>query len=291
MHLATFPTTTGASTVVCVEADRRQPLDAPDVAAYLRMRAAGKSPSPTTAVLDETAGPLAVVTTPTKVICCGHNYRAHITEMGRGVPVHPTLFTKFADTLTGARSEIAIPGNTADAIDWEAELAVVVGADLYQADAATARAAIAGYCVANDVSVRSWQHHTPQWLPGKAFDATTPIGPVLVTADEIDPADGLRITCRVDGVIRQRSTTDDLLFDAPTLLSYISMFTTLRPGDVVLTGTPGGVGAAATPPEYLHDGSIVETEIEGIGLLRNTITISARTCSTSGVTPFERELR
>ncbi|WP_433566648.1 fumarylacetoacetate hydrolase family protein [Nocardia sp. CA-151230] len=216
-----------------------------------------------------------VVTTPTKIVCCGHNYRAHIAEMGRSTPEFPTLFAKFADTLTAWDADIALPG-PAEAVlfDWEAELAIVVGATLRRADRDAARAAIAGYTVANDFSVRGWQQRTPQWLQGKAFDATTPLGPDLVTPDEADPADGLRIVCRVNGTEEQTGATDDLVFDAATLLSYISAFTVLRPGDVVLTGTPGGVGIAADPPRYLRAGDVVETEIEGIGLLRNRITLS-----------------
>ncbi|MEU7767279.1 fumarylacetoacetate hydrolase family protein [Nocardia sp. NPDC049190] len=214
-----------------------------------------------------------LVTAPTKIVCCGHNYRAHIAEMGASSPQFPTLFAKFADTLTAWDADIALPG-PADAVrlDWEAELAVVVGAVLRDADPETASAGIAGYTVANDFSVRGWQRRTSQWLQGKAFDATTPLGPDLVTPDEIDPSAGLRITCRVNGEIEQVGSTDDLVFAPAVLLSYISEFTTLRPGDVVLTGTPGGVGIAADPPRFLRAGDVVETEIEGIGLLRNHIT-------------------
>ncbi len=219
------------------------------------------------------AGAAPLVTSPVKIVCCGHNYRAHIAEMGRPAPDFPTLFAKFSDTLTAWDADIALPGNAQDVLlDWEAELAVVVGARLRRADPATARAGIAGYTVANDFSVRSWQRRTSQWLQGKAFDATTPLGPELVTADEVDPAAGLRITCRVNGTIEQAGSTGDLVFGAAALLSYISAFTTLRPGDVILTGTPGGVGIAADPPRYLRPGDVVETEIEGIGVLCNRIT-------------------
>jgi acylpyruvate hydrolase len=214
-----------------------------------------------------------VVTAPAKVVCCGHNYGDHIAEMGRPAPEFPTLFAKFADTLTAWDADISLPGPAQDVLfDWEAELAIVVGAVVSRADRATAQAAIAGYTVANDFSVRAWQRRTPQWLQGKAFDATTPLGPELVTPDEADPRDGLRIVCRVNGVEEQLGSTDDLVFGPAALLSYISEFTTLRPGDVVLTGTPGGVGIAADPPRYLCAGDVVETEIEGIGLLRNRIT-------------------
>ncbi|MGW1678232.1 fumarylacetoacetate hydrolase family protein [Saccharopolyspora sp. NPDC002376] len=213
-----------------------------------------------------------VVTRPSKVVCCGHNYAGHIREMGRPVPQHPTLFTKFADTLTGPSDVVTVP-DWAAGLDWEAELAAVVGAPLHRATRAEAAAAIAGWTAANDLSVRSWQRHTGQWLPGKAFDRTTPLGPVLVTADELAPGAGLALTCRVNGEIVQRGDTADLVFDAAALLSYISSFTSLAPGDVVLTGTPAGVGAAATPPRSLADGDLVEVDLEGVGVLRTPIRI------------------
>nr|WP_262927614.1 fumarylacetoacetate hydrolase family protein [Microbacterium sp. NIBRBAC000506063] len=128
-----------------------------------------------------------VLSAPGKIICCGHNYSEHIAELGRPVPQHPTLFTKFADTLTGPHDDILVDG-LSDAVDWEAELAVIIGSTVSQATAATASQAIAGYTVANDISMRDWQLRTPQWLPGKAFDRTTPLGPVMVTADEFDPS-------------------------------------------------------------------------------------------------------
>ena len=218
------------------------------------------------------AGTPLTITPATKVICCGHNYRAHITEMGHGLPSFPTLFTKFADTLTGPDDDIVIPAFAADTVDWEAELAVVVGAPIRHADRTTARGAIAGYTVANDISIRAWQRQTGQWLPGKAFEATTPIGDEVV---DVDPAAGLRVECRVNGETVQSARTDDLLFDAADLLVHISAFTPLRPGDIVLTGTPAGVGAARDPQRFLADGDVVETEIESIGLLRNTIRVDA----------------
>ncbi|MBC3191162.1 fumarylacetoacetate hydrolase family protein [Pseudonocardia sp. C8] len=217
-----------------------------------------------------TFGP--VVPRPAKVVCCGHNYAGHIREMGRDLPRHPTLFTKYADTLAGAHDTVTVPA-WAERLDWEAELAAVVGAPLHRASRAEAAAAIAGYTAANDLSVRSWQQHTGQWLPGKAFDATTPLGPVLVTADALDPAAGLELTCRVNGEIVQRGSTADLVFDAAALVAYVSAFTRLRPGDVVLTGTPAGVGAGRIPPRFLDDGDVVETELAGVGVLTTPIRI------------------
>jgi acylpyruvate hydrolase len=156
-------------------------------------------------------------------------------------------------------------------MDWEAELAVVIGAEVGHADPEQARAAIAGYTVLNDVSARDWQFRTRQWHQGKTFEATTPVGPWLVTAD--DPAvaaQGLTLTCEVDGDTVQKADTGDLVFDPATLVAYVSEIVTLAPGDVIATGTPGGVGHARTPARYLHDGSLLVTRIEGIGECRNT---------------------
>ncbi|MEA5454193.1 fumarylacetoacetate hydrolase family protein [Sinomonas sp. JGH33] len=209
--------------------------------------------------------------TPGKVVCCGLNYADHILEMGRDLPEYPTLFAKFADTLTGPTDDVAVPTQAQAAVDWEAELAVVVGSELRRADEEEARAAIAGYMLANDISMRDWQKRTLQWFQGKAFDGTTPIGPVLVTADSIDPDDGIEITCEVNGVRRQHGSTKTLVFSPARLLAYISQFTALRAGDVVLTGTPGGVGTGMQPPQYLSDGDAVVVRAEGLGQLVNTI--------------------
>jgi acylpyruvate hydrolase len=206
---------------------------------------------------------------PGKVICCGLNYGDHIDETGRERPAYPTLFAKYADTLIGPDADICLPGGLE--VDWEAELAVVVGAELRNASATEAADAIAGYTVANDISVRDWQRRTLQWFQGKAWDATTPLGPVVVTPDEVDPVAGVEVICRVNGLERQRGNTKTLVFDSATLLAYVSTFTVLRPGDVVLTGTPGGVGMGMTPSVYLADGDVVDTEIPGIGTLTNTV--------------------
>ena len=207
---------------------------------------------------------------PGKVICCGLNYADHIQEMGRELPEYPTLFAKYADTLIGDDETIDLTGHGAK-VDWEAELAVVVGAPLRNATEAEAAAAIAGYTAANDISLRDWQNRTLQWFQGKAFDRSTPLGPVLVTPEECDPGAGVRVRCLVNGNEVQNGNTKTLVFSAAALLAYISTFTLLRPGDVVLTGTPGGVGMGAVPPRFLHDGDVVTTEIEGIGRLTNPV--------------------
>lgn len=221
-----------------------------------------------------------LVTTARKIICCGLNYADHIAEMGRSLPEYPTLFVKFADSLCGADEDIRV--RASDKVDWEAELAVMVGSPLYEADESEAAAAIAGYTVANDISMRDWQKRTSQWFQGKAFDATSPVGPVLVTADEFGSEPSFDVSCFVNGERVQHGSTSTLVFSPAKLLSYISTFTRLRPGDLVLTGTPGGVGAGASPPRFLSDGDVVRTEISGLGSLENRVIVSS--CEPEAIT-------
>jgi acylpyruvate hydrolase len=209
-----------------------------------------------------------LVPTPGKIICVGLNYRNHIIEMGRDLPDYPTLFAKFPDTLTGPYDDIEAPQEDQQ-LDWEAELTVVVGDVVRHADAATASAAIAGYTVANDVSMRGYQFRTKEWLQGKMWDRSTPVGPVLVTTDAWTP--GPTISTVVNGATMQEASTGDLVHDPIALVTYLSTIITLRPGDLILTGTPGGVAHARKPPPYLRPGDVVETSIDGIGTLRNTI--------------------
>lgn len=205
-----------------------------------------------------------VVTRPSQIFCIGLNYRAHVTEMGREMPTAPTLFAKFPAALIGARDPLVLP-SVSDEVDWEAELAVVVGWPLRRATTAEANAAIAGYSVLNDVSMRDWQSHTTQWLPGKSFEASTPVGPWLTTLDELADPHDLELRCEVDGEVMQHARTSDLLFGPAEALAYISQFTTLRPGDLVATGTPCGVGNARDPKVFLQPGQIVRTIIESLG--------------------------
>ncbi|MEU8261635.1 fumarylacetoacetate hydrolase family protein [Micromonospora sp. NPDC048999] len=266
MRLATIRTPTGTR-AARVENNVVVPLGYQDVGALLaaagsqdidRIPPAGE-PVP---VEDVDFAP--VVTSPSKINCVGLNYRTHILEMGRDLPEHPTLFAKFADTLIGARDEIVLPATSAE-VDWEAELGVVIGTPLRRATREQALDAIAGYTVVNDVSMRDWQWRTTQWLQGKVFERSTPVGPFLVTPDEIDHARDLELRCEVDGVVVQRTRTSDLLFDPAATVAYISQFTTLRPGDLIATGTPGGVGAARNPKVFLTPGQTLLTVVEGIG--------------------------
>jgi acylpyruvate hydrolase len=208
-----------------------------------------------------------VVPRPGKIICVGVNYGAHIEEMGRETPEYPTIFAKYAEALIGAYDDVVLPASS-KAMDWEAELAVVLGATVRHADAASAEAAIAGYTVLNDVTARDWQFRTLQWLQGKTFEATTPIGPELVTPDEAGT--GLDLSCFVDGDMVQSANTGDLVFGAVETIAYVSTVLTLRPGDVIALGTPGGVGHARDPKRYLRPGAVLTTTIQGLGECRNT---------------------
>ncbi|MEU7023065.1 fumarylacetoacetate hydrolase family protein [Streptomyces sp. NPDC046203] len=212
-----------------------------------------------------------VVPHPSKVVCVGHNYTNHIKEMGRDLPDYPTLFPKFADTLLGAHDDIVKPAET-DALDWEVELAVVIGRHVRRADERQAADAIAGFTVMNDISLRDWQFRTIEWTQGKIWESTTPVGPYVVTPDEVGgvrPA--LAVTTVVDGEVRQQDDTGTLLFDPVFLVEYISTITTLHPGDIIATGTPAGVGNARDPKVFLRPGQTVVTGIEGLGTCVNQV--------------------
>jgi acylpyruvate hydrolase len=217
-----------------------------------------------------------LVPAPSKVVCVGLNYRNHIQEMGRELPQYPTLFAKFADTLLGARDDLVKPPET-DRWDWEAELAIVIGRPARRVAGRDAEAAIAGFTVLNDLSARDWQFRTGEWLQGKAWDSSTPVGPYLVTPDELPggarPALPIRLT--VDGAVMQDDTTADLLFDPVALVEYISVITRLNPGDIIATGTPGGVGNARTPPRFLVGGETVTASIGGLGETVNKVVKAA----------------
>lgn len=268
MRLATVRTAAGTR-AARVEGAQVVELVVPDVGVLL---ASGVDPADATAAgsvheVDQVDF-APVVPRPDKVLCLGLNYRAHIAEMGHAPPEHPTVFAKFAVALVGARDDIWLPRES-EQVDWEAELGIVIGRAVRRASAAEARAAIAGFTVVNDVSMRDWQYRTPQWDQGKTWEHATPIGPWLVTPDEVDGAADLRITCAVDGETVQDGRTADLLFDPVTTVQYLSTVCTLVPGDVISTGTPAGVGHGRTPPVYLRAGQTVRTEIEGIGALVN----------------------
>jgi acylpyruvate hydrolase len=211
-----------------------------------------------------------VVPNPSKVFCVGLNYRPHIEETGHEIPEFPTLFPKFAAALCGPNDTIPLPPES-NSVDSEAELVLVIGKSVRRADDNAAAAALAGFAVGNDMSMRDWQRHTSQFTAGKTWEASSPVGPVMVTPDELGgvrPA--LGISSQIDGTTFQQANTGDLMFDSIDCVRYISTFITLEPGDLVFTGTPGGVGAARTPPVFIEDGQKLVTTIDGIGSLRNT---------------------
>jgi acylpyruvate hydrolase len=213
------------------------------------------------------------VLAPSKILCVGQNYRAHIEEQHGQVPRFPTLFNKWPRTLVGPREDIVLPAISEQA-DWEVELAFYIGSTLRHGDEHQAERSIAGYTIVNDVSIRDWQFHSTQFLPGKNFESTTPVGPWMVTPDELEPLN-LRLRCLVDGAVMQDSTTADLVFSPAAVVAYVSTFTRLEPGDLIATGTPAGVGAFRTPPIYLHPGQVIRSEIEGIGYLLNRCVMAA----------------
>jgi acylpyruvate hydrolase len=256
--------TNGGTTAARLDGDVLIPLDAADVGELLARGGPGQPRAGASAVPVPEADFAPVVTQPGKIICVGLNYRAHILETGRELPEYPTLFAKFADTLLGPRDELVLP-SVSDRVDWEVELGVVIGSPVHRATPEEALAAIAGYTVINDVSMRDWQRRTLQWLQGKMFEHSTPAGPYLVTPDEVGHAADLEVRCEVDGAVMQQSRTSDLLFSPAEIVSYASQAITLRPGDLIATGTPGGVGNARKPPVYLQPGQVLRTWIESLG--------------------------
>lgn len=210
-----------------------------------------------------------VVPRPEKIICIGQNYLAHIREMGSEAPKYPTLFAKYSRALIGPRDNIVLP-RVSDQVDWEVELAIVIGKETRHVTPAQALDAIAGWTILNDVSVRDWQRRTQQFLQGKTFERTTPVGPALVTLDEAGDGSDLALRCEVDGQVMQDSRTSDLLFKPADIISYISDVMTLDPGDIIATGTPSGVGAGRHPQVFLKPGQTVRTVVEGLGELVNT---------------------
>ena len=274
MRLATIRRPDGGTCAARLDGDDLVLLPYTDVVALLAEP--GWRETATAATGDRMAladADLAPPVRPDKVVCVGLNYRSHIEEMGRPFPDHPTLFIKFADTLTGPYDDLVVAKTSAE-IDWEVELGVIVGRPARDVDEAGAADCIAGYTVVNDISMRDWQWRTTQWDQGKNFEASTPVGPFLVTGDEVGDPEGkgtvdLEVTCRVDGETMQTARTGDLLFKPAAVISYVSQFTTLRPGDLIATGTPRGVGAGRDPKVFLAPGQVLETAIEGIGACRN----------------------
>lgn len=216
---------------------------------------------------------LAPLVRPSKVIAIGLNYEDHRLEAGAERPPEPLVFSKFASSIIGPNDEIQLPQAAPDRVDYEAELAVVIGRAGRDIAVEEAMSFVGGYTVANDVSARDWQTKKPggQWLLGKSFDTFLPLGPAIVTPDEVDDPHALSVVCEVSGEILQDGSTAQMIFGIPTLISYVSQVCTLEPGDIILTGTPAGVGMGRSPRRWLGDGDVVETEIGGLGRQSNLV--------------------
>jgi 2-keto-4-pentenoate hydratase/2-oxohepta-3-ene-1,7-dioic acid hydratase in catechol pathway len=210
------------------------------------------------------------VVDPAKVICIGINYETHRNETGRSASAYPAVFLRFPDTHTGHGAPIVRP-RASMALDYEGELAVIIGRPGRAIAQADALDHVAGYACYNDASIRDWQRHTHQFTPGKNFPQTGAFGPWLVTADEIGDPMNLRLVTRLNGTVVQEAMTADMIFSIAEIIAYVSTFTPLGPGDVIATGTPGGVGFKREPPLWMRPGDVVEVQIDGVGTLRNVI--------------------
>lgn len=213
---------------------------------------------------------LPVIPNPDKIVCVGLNYQEHVVETGRENTEQPAIFLRLPESQVGHRQPILRPRESKN-LDYEAEIAVIIGIEGRRISQKDAWSHIAGYSCYNDGSVRDWQRHTIQWTAGKNFARTGGFGPWMVTADEIPPGTRMTLSCRLNGERMQHATTEQMIFKIPKILEYVSAWTTLVPGDVIVTGTPGGVGARRTPPVWMKPGDRVEVEIDKVGVLENTI--------------------
>ncbi|ARL05069.1 5-carboxymethyl-2-hydroxymuconate isomerase [Burkholderia pseudomallei] len=209
-----------------------------------------------------------VVSDPDKILCAGLNYDEHVQETKKQRTDNPTIFTRVAASQVGHQQPILLPRES-ERLDYEGEIAVVIGKGGRRISEDQAFTHIAGFSCYNDGSIRDWQLHTSQWGPGKNFEATGAFGPALVTTDEIGENEVLTLETRLNGNVMQHATTDMLIFSIPTLIAYCSSFITLAPGDVIVTGTPGGVGAKRNPPVFMKNGDVVEIEVSKLGMLTN----------------------
>lgn len=207
---------------------------------------------------------------PGKILGIGLNYADHVEESGMEAPAEPLWFAKMPTAVNAPHGVVNVP-KVSEQLDYEVELAVIIGRHCKHVSEESAAEVIFGFCVANDFSVRDWQLRTSQFMVGKSFDTHAPFGPWITTADELTSPHGLDIECRVNGEVRQKSNTAHLVFNCYAQIAHLSQAMTLEPGDIILTGTPGGVGAALQPPRWLSDGDLVESSITGLGTLHNRI--------------------
>lgn len=213
---------------------------------------------------------LPVIPDPDKIIAVGLNYRSHVLEGGRDIPEWPMIFTRFANSQVGHGQPMIKP-NVSEMFDFEGEMAVIIGKNCRHVSEADALSVVAGYACYNDGSIRDYQRHTSQFVPGKSFYKSGAFGPWMVTADEIPDPGALTLMTRLNGKEMQHATTDDLLFSISQLIQYLTTVTELVPGDVIVSGTTGGVGCYRDPPVFMKDGDIIEIELDKIGVLRNPV--------------------
>ena len=250
----------------------------PDLKSFLAAQGLGLAGTPPAASMTDFADgeftyePL--IPNPSKILCVGLNYVEHRKETGRPETKNPAIFTRFADTLVGHKTPIVLP-TISTSLDYEGECAVVIGKECFHIAAAQAMEYVAGYSVFNDASVRDWQYHTSQFIPGKNFPGTGAFGPALVTPEEAGALQDKQIETRLNGVVMQSARLGDMIFSIPQVIAYLSGFTRLSPGDVIATGTPGGVGVKQEPQVFMKDGDQVNVTVEGIGTLSNTVVSEA----------------
>jgi 2-keto-4-pentenoate hydratase/2-oxohepta-3-ene-1,7-dioic acid hydratase in catechol pathway len=246
----------------------------PDLKSYLRAASLGLLPAAQQgATLDYAAGEFTyepVIPNPDKILCVGLNYEEHRKETGRPEAAYPSIFTRFADTLIGHQAPILLPP-VSSALDYEGELAVIIGKPGFRVPEADALSLVAGYACFNDGTLRDWQRHTHQFIPGKNFPATGPFGPELVTPDEVGRLEDQPIETRLNGKVMQSAKLGDMIFSIAKVIAYVSGFTRLAPGDVIATGTPGGVGFKRDPQLFMKVGDTIEVAVGGVGQLVNPI--------------------
>ncbi len=272
---ALLPRAQGEAVVDLNQAEPRLPAE---LVAFLAAGAAARSlaeaviaaPPPEAVLMPDEVALKAPILRPGKIICIGLNYHDHAAEAGVPVPDYPAVFAKYSNAVIGPGEAIVLP-RISQQVDYEAELGVVIGRRAKGVAEADAPGYVAGYLAFNDVSARDFQNRTSQWTIGKTFDTFAPMGPALVTADEIPDPHNLNIRLSIGGEVLQNSNTRNLVFGVPTLVACLSAVMTLEPGDVIATGTPGGVGFARKPPRWLRPGDVVRVEIEGIGTLENPV--------------------
>ncbi|MEU2657289.1 fumarylacetoacetate hydrolase family protein [Streptomyces sp. NPDC007325] len=285
MRLARIRLRDGRVVVARVDGDTAVPL-AEEQSGFMAdavrdLIAAGTDPvslepvAPAVALDDVTL--LSPLAAPQKIVCIGLNYADHIRETGLDAPTVPLAFVKTAHCLTGPYDTVEVPHGVTEQLDWEAELAIVIGRTARHVTPETAMDHVFGYTVANDLSARDAQFADGQWFRGKNFDDFCPLGPWIVTADDIADPHALAISARVNGETVQDSSTKEMIFGVGEVIAYLSRFMTLHPGDVIATGTPHGVGMGRTPQLWLADGDVVEAEVEGIGVLRTPLRIARPT--------------